>query len=81
MAKRAKASVEDLFETLYQNDQIETTVLKTAAEKRIPAKDRYRIEEWLEWRKEAPTLRREIRKKAHELDVSPEKVYRERKAA
>ena len=35
MAKRAKASVEDLFETLYQNDQIETTVLKTAAEKRI----------------------------------------------
>jgi hypothetical protein len=83
MSKRAsaKSSVEDVFETLYQNEQIETRVLKDAVEKRIPDGEKYRIEEWLAWRKESPQLRREVRLRAQKLDTSPERVYRERKAA
>ncbi len=84
MVKRAatKSSVEDVFFTLYHNDEIATKVLKEAAAHRIPTEEKYRLENWVQWRKEPESVRFSVRREAHTKRISPEEAYEQtRKAA
>jgi len=77
MVKRAatKSSVEDVFFTLYHNDEIATKVLKETATHRIPDEERYRLEKWELWRKEPESVRMNVRREAHVKRISPEAAY------